>query len=192
MSDTQDKPGFASFIGRPLLAGAMVASAALPAPAVADVFLKIDSIPGESADSKHKDEIDILSYTQSFRQIINRTTGGGGTGKVSCGDITVLKNIDKSSPKLIEAVTTSKHIPKATLTFRTVGGKSQIEYYIVDLQDVLIAAIDQTDQPDPSKIVERVQLNPASFEFTYRQQKSDGSVGGEVKFGYDCLKNEKL
>ncbi|MGQ9897901.1 MAG: type VI secretion system tube protein Hcp [Acidobacteriota bacterium] len=123
MSDKQDKPGFASFIGRPLLAGAVVASAALPAPAVADVFLKIDSIPGESMDSKHKGEIDILSYTQSFRQSINRATGsGGGTvNKVSCGDIMVLKNIDKSSLKLIEAVTTGVHIPMATLTFRTVG-----------------------------------------------------------------------
>lgn len=192
MSDTQNKPGFASFIGRPLLAGAVVASAALPAPAVADVFLKIDGIPGESMDSKHKDEIDILSYTQTFRQTINRATGGGGTGKVSCGDVTVLKNIDKSSPKLIQYVTTGKHIPKATLTFRTVGGKSQVEYYVVELQDVLIAAIDQTDQPDPSKIVERVQLNSAKFDFTYRQQKSDGTVGEEVKFAFDCETNKSL
>lgn len=189
MSDAQSKTGLATRIARPLLAGAMVASATLPAPATADVFLKLDGIPGESADSKHKDEIDILSYTQSFRQAINRATGAGGTGKVTCGDITVLKNIDKSSPKLIQYVTTGKHIPKATLTFRTVGGKSQVEYYVVVLEDVLVVAIDQTDQPDPSKIVERVQLNSAKFDFTYREQKIDGTVGGETKFGFDCEKN---
>lgn len=192
MSDAQSKTGLATRIARPLLAGAMVASATLPAPAAADVFLKIDGIPGESTDSKHKDEIDILSYTQSFRQAINRATGGSGTGKVTCGDITVLKNIDKSSPKLIQYVTTGKHIPKATLTFRTVGGKSQVEYYIVELEDVLIAAIDQTDQPDPSKIVERVQLNPAQFKFTYQQQKADGTAGDKVEFGFDCLKNSTI
>ena len=27
-----------------------------------DMFLKIDGIPGESTDDRHKDEIDILSY----------------------------------------------------------------------------------------------------------------------------------
>lgn len=192
MSDAQSKTGLATRITRPLLAGAMVAGATLPAPAAADVFLKIDGIPGESTDSKHKDEIDILSYTQSFRQSVTRATGGGGTGKLSCGDVTVLKNIDKSSPKLIEYVTTGKHIPKATLTFRTVGGRAQVEYYVVELTDVIIAAIDQTDQPDPSKIVERVQLNSAAFKFTYQQQNIDGSPSGKVEAGWDCLKNEKF
>jgi type VI secretion system secreted protein Hcp len=28
-----------------------------------DYFLKIDGIPGESTDSKHKDEIDVLSWS---------------------------------------------------------------------------------------------------------------------------------
>ena len=28
-----------------------------------DYFLKLDGIPGESVDSKHKDEIDIMSFS---------------------------------------------------------------------------------------------------------------------------------
>jgi len=144
-------------------------------------------------DVKHKDEIDILSYTQSFRQIISSATGGGGrTGRVSCGDVTVLKNIDKSSPNLIKAVTTGQVIPKATISFRSANSKDTVDYYIVTLSEVLIAGIDQTDQPDPSKIVERVQLNAAKYEFEYRQQKSDGSLGSPIRFGYDCTKNQKF
>jgi type VI protein secretion system component Hcp len=27
-----------------------------------DMFLKIDRIPGESTDARHRDEIDVLSY----------------------------------------------------------------------------------------------------------------------------------
>lgn len=27
-----------------------------------DMFLKIDGIPGESTDARHRDEIDVLSY----------------------------------------------------------------------------------------------------------------------------------
>ena len=33
-----------------------------------DVFLKIKGIPGESADSKHKNEIDVLSYSWGISQ----------------------------------------------------------------------------------------------------------------------------
>jgi type VI secretion system secreted protein Hcp len=189
MSEKKSRPGIASLIGRPLLAGAVAAGAALPTAAEADVFLDLEGIDGESQDSKHKNEIDILSYTQSFRRAA--TTGGGTSGKVSIGDITVLKNIDKSSPKLIEAIATAKHIPKATITFRGVGEKAS-EYYIVRLTDVQITAVDQTDQPDPAKIVERVQLNAAKFEYEYREQKTDGTLGTPIKFGYDIKANEKF
>ena len=191
MSEKKSKPGIASFIGRPLLAGAVAAGAALPTTAGADIFLDLEGIDGESQDSKHKNEIDILSYTQSFRRTVTSGAGGATSGKVNIGDITVLKNIDKSSPKLIEAVATGKHIPKATITFRSVGEKAP-EYYVVTLTDVLITAVDQTDQPDPAKIVERVQLNATKFEYEYREQKADGSLGAPIKFGYDIKANQKF
>jgi type VI secretion system secreted protein Hcp len=191
MSEKKSKPGIASLIGRPLLAGAVAAGAALPTTAGADIFLDLEGIDGESQDSKHKNEIDILSYTQSFRRAASTGAGGQTGGKVNIGDITVLKNIDKSSPKLIEAVATGKHIPKATITFRSVGEKAP-EYYVVTLTDVLITAVDQTDQPDPAKIVERVQLNATKFEYEYREQKADGSLGAPIKFGYDIKANQKF
>jgi type VI secretion system secreted protein Hcp len=192
MPETKPKAGLATLVGRPLLAGAIAAGASAPATAVADIFLKLDGIEGESQDAKHKGEIDILSYTQSFRnETTSGTGGGGGAGKVTCGDVTVLKNIDKSSPPIIGAVATGKHIPKAVLTFRTLGAQ-QAEYYKVTLSDVLMVAIDQTDQPDPSKIVEKLQINASKFEFEYRPQKADGSLGAAVKFGFDCKANKKI
>jgi type VI secretion system secreted protein Hcp len=71
-------------------------------------------------------------------------------------------------------------------------GEKAPEYYIVTLSDVLITAVDQTDQPDPAKIVERVQLNAAKFEYEYREQKADGSLGAPIKFGYDIKANQKF
>ncbi len=41
-----------------------------------DYFLKFDGIKGESADAKHKDEIDVESW--SFGE--TNTVGGGGAG----------------------------------------------------------------------------------------------------------------
>jgi type VI secretion system secreted protein Hcp len=184
MPEPKSKRAVASLFSRPLLAGAMAAAVA-PAPALADIFLNLYEFAGESLDSKHKGEIDILSYSQSFRAATSAVGGGGGTGKVTCGDVTLLKNIDKSSPHLIEHVVTGKHIEKGLLTFRTTG-KTQVEYYTVTLTDILISSIDQSDQPDPAKIVERTTLTPAAFEFSYRPQNPNGSLGTAIHFKYDC------
>jgi type VI secretion system secreted protein Hcp len=186
MPDTKPKSGLASKIGRPLLAGALAATAVAPASAVADIFLKLDGIEGESTDAKHKGEIEILSYSQTFKNTVSDATGGGGgAGKVTCGDITVLKNIDKSSPLLIGQVVTGKHIEKAVLTFRSIG-KAALEYYVVTLQDVLITSIDQTDQNNPARIFERVTINSSQFKFSYQQQKADGQLLPAVQFSVDC------
>ena len=106
-------------------------------------------------------------------------------GKVTCGDITVLKNIDKSSPALIGRVVTGKVIPNATLTFRSVG-RAALEYYVVTLKDVFITSIDQTDQNNPARIFERVTLNSAQFKFSYQQQKADGQPSSTVQYDVDC------
>jgi type VI secretion system secreted protein Hcp len=187
--NAKPKPGLASLVGRPLLAGAIAAGAAAPGGALADVFLKLTGIPGESTDAKHKGEIEILSYTQSFKNPATPFGGGGGSaGKVECGEVTVLKNIDASSPGLIKSVTTGKRIDEAVLTFRT-AGRAQFEYYKVTLKEVFITAIDQSDQQDPARIVERVQLTSATFKFEYRQQKGDGSLGSPVEASWDCKAN---
>jgi hypothetical protein len=43
-----------------------------------DYFLKIDGIDGESADSKHKDEIDVDSWSWGASQTGVGAGGGGG------------------------------------------------------------------------------------------------------------------
>ncbi len=105
----------------------------------ADYFLKIDGIPGESADDKHKNEIEIESFSWgAANQGTSSSGGGGGAGKVKMGDFAITKYIDKSSPKLIEACTTGKHISSAILVCRKQGG-SQQEYMKVTLTDILVS-----------------------------------------------------
>nr|NIS53628.1 type VI secretion system tube protein Hcp [Phycisphaerae bacterium]NIU11189.1 type VI secretion system tube protein Hcp [Phycisphaerae bacterium]NIU59045.1 Hcp1 family type VI secretion system effector [Phycisphaerae bacterium]NIW95363.1 Hcp1 family type VI secretion system effector [Phycisphaerae bacterium] len=46
-----------------------------------DVFLQIEGIPGESTDEKHKDWIEILSYSHGVSQsgAGSRSSGGAAT-----------------------------------------------------------------------------------------------------------------
>jgi len=42
-----------------------------------DMFLKIDGIPGESTDARHRDEIDVLSYNWGKSQPPTASSAGG-------------------------------------------------------------------------------------------------------------------
>jgi type VI secretion system secreted protein Hcp len=161
----------------------VVSSAALAAEAL---FLKLDGIQGDSTDSAHRGEIVLLSYSQSF------TNTGGGAVPANCGAITVTKLVDRSSPALIGAVLRGTHIPTGLITFRK-EGPAPFEFYKVTLTDVLISAINQTDASptDPTTILEQISMNASTIRFEFLQQRADGSAGGIVAFGWNCITNTR-
>ena len=64
-----------------------------------DMFIKIDGIKGESADDKHKEEIDVLSWSWGMSQSGSAHMGGGaGAGKVNVNDLSFTKYIDVAGP----------------------------------------------------------------------------------------------
>ena len=88
-----------------------------------DMFLKLSAIKGESKDVKHKDEIDVLSWSWGMSQSGTAHMGGGaGAGKVAVQDLNFTHYIDKSSPTLMLHCCNGKHIKSAMLT-RPQGGR---------------------------------------------------------------------
>jgi type VI secretion system secreted protein Hcp len=107
-----------------------------------DMFLKIDGIQGESRDSKHKGEIEILSFSWGVSNSgSGQTGGGGGAGKVTVHDFSIVKQLDTTSPELLERACRGEHLGSALLTLvRTGSGKSdQQEYLKIKLSDILIS-----------------------------------------------------
>src|ERR1700735_3054699 len=111
-----------------------------------DAFLKVDGIEGESADSKHSKEIQLLSFSFGADQRASSNIGGcAGAGKVAIHDLTIVKQVDKSSPKLFLACCTGQHINSAVLTVRKAGGEQQ-DYLVVKLSNVLVSSYHGTGQ----------------------------------------------
>ncbi|HUP96814.1 MAG TPA: type VI secretion system tube protein Hcp [Usitatibacter sp.] len=188
---TQDK--FRRPLLKSALAVAATAAVAGPAPVLAETFLKLGDIVGESVDSKHKGEIEVLSFSQSFINTLSLGTGGGGgAGKVECGPITMMKSIDSASPMLLKGVATGEHFPQAVITFRANDIKSAAapEYYVITMKDVFVTELSQTDSADPNRIFEKVVLNARSFDFKYTPTSVKGSLGKPVSFKYDCASNK--
>jgi type VI secretion system secreted protein Hcp len=156
----------------------------------ADIFAKLGDIKGESTDAKHKDEIEVLSFSWGVSNPPPPAGGGGGAGKATFQDLVIVHRIDKASPVLMQACATGKHLKDATITHRK-AGKGQHEYLIVKLDDVLITAVSHSGssgQPDTGS--ETVSLTFGKVDLDYRPQRPDGSPDAGIHFKYD-LKNNK-
>lgn len=156
-----------------------------------DIFMKMDGIKGESQDSKHKDEMDILSYSFGLEQTgTSATGGGGGAGKVRVHDMVITKQIDVATPKLMEACANGTHIKSAVITHRKAGKDAQ-EYYVITLSDILVSSV-QHSHSSASDLAgtENVGLNFAKYEVSYKQQQSDGTLGGAVVHKHDVKGNK--
>jgi type VI secretion system secreted protein Hcp len=141
-----------------------------------DMFLKLDGIKGESQDSKHKGEIEVLSFSWGVAQQGTAGHGGGaGAGKVNVQDVSIAKLVDSASPSLMEAACQGQHIGSGLLTLRK-AGKEQLEYMKIKFTDVLITSW-QTGGAGAGETFEQVSFSFESVELTGTEQRPDGSSG---------------
>lgn len=159
--------------------------------AAVDFFLKIEGIDGESADSKHKGEIDLESWSWGAHNSGSHASGGGGgVGKVSMQDFSFTAHTSKATPKLMLACASGEHIKKATLVCRK-AGKDQQEYLKVTFTDLLVSSY-QTGGHGDAMAADQISLNFAKIEYEYKEQKPDGTLGGAVKAGWDLKANKTV
>jgi len=159
--------------------------------AAVDYFLKVDGIQGESKADKHKDEIDIESFSWGATQSGTFAVGGGGgAGKVAMQDFHFTMGVNKASPALFLSCATGDHIKNATLTCRK-AGKEQQEFMKVTMSDVLVSSF-QTGGSGGGDVVptDQISLNFAKIEVEYKEQDASGKLVGSVKKWFD-LKSVK-
>ena len=154
--------------------------------ALVDYFLKIDGVPGESQDAKHKDEIQVLSFSFGESQAGTMAFGGGGgAGKVQMQDFHFMMNVNKASPKLFLKCATGEHIKNAVLTARK-AGKDQQDYLKVTFTDLLVSQFTTNGDANANSLpMDQISLNFAEIEIEYKQQNADGSLGGATKVKYN-------
>jgi type VI secretion system secreted protein Hcp len=153
-----------------------------------DIFAKLGDIKGESLDDKHKDEIEVLSYSWGVTNAGSMSHGsGGGEGKSTFHDMSFVHKIDKASPILMQACANGTHLKEAIITHRK-AGKAQHEYLIVKMNDVIITGVTHAGSADGHS--ENVSMSFAKVAVEYKPQKADGSLDAGIIFKYD-LKAQK-
>jgi type VI secretion system secreted protein Hcp len=162
-----------------------------------DCFLKIETIPGESADDKHKDWIEVLSYSTGVSQSSSgsqSTAGGRSSGRADFADFSVVHSLDKASPKLALACAKGEHIKSVTMTLnRATGNKEQYMEY--KLEDVLVSSV----RPGGSAIgsealpMEEINFNYGKITWTYTEtDKKTGAAKGKVSAAWSLVENKSV
>jgi type VI secretion system secreted protein Hcp len=157
-----------------------------------DIFLKLDGIPGDSKDDKHKNEIEILSWHWGMTQSGTGHFGpGSGGGKVSASDLTIQKRADKASNALMKYCANGKPIASGLLTMRKAGGDAQVEYLKVKLEQIVVSSYQMAGQSgELDQFHESLSLNFAKYVATFTEQTDQGTAGASSDNGWDFAANK--
>ena len=159
-----------------------------------DAFLNVADIPGESTDDAHGDWIEILSYSSGVSQTASASasTGGGASAeRADFQDFSIVKALDKASPKLALACANGTHISEVVLELCRAGGE-KLKYMEYKLTDCIVSSCRPGGSSGGAETLplEEVSFNYGKIEWTYtQQQRADGSGGGNVSAGWNLETN---
>jgi type VI secretion system secreted protein Hcp len=135
-----------------------------------DYFLKLDGIQGESVDSNHKDEIQILSWSWGGSNVSTVAgTGGSGAGKASLSDLSIMAYFDKSTPKFFKSLCAGTHIKTGVMSAIKSGADGK-PYLKVDLKELFVTSL---------QISASSEIPTVSVSFSYNEIKVDYSTQNE-------------
>ena len=136
------------------------------ASAAGNIFLKIDSIDGESLEKAHPKWINVSSLGFG---IANSGTVLAA-GKAQALNFVVSKGVDSSSPKLFLNCLTGGRYNEVKLEMtKTTGASIPQTYYRITLNNVLVKSMDSEVGEDAS-ISEKISLSYGQIKIEYYSQ----------------------
>ena len=173
-----------------VITAALVAALPLSTPAIAlDYFLKIGDVRGESDDSKHKDEIDVLEWSWGVTNRYSASGGGGGASRPVFSDFTWEQGLDRSFVPLFVHATSGVHLGSAVLSVRRSDGLKQ-EFFQMTFGEVFITSLRSQTSGDSVDV--HAAMSFSTIEMAYRPEDAHGALGAAIKGSWDLRRNEAV
>ena len=118
--------------------------------------------------------IDLISFS---------TTTSATPPAAKCGQVVVLKHIDQASSFLLTQVFLGQHTQRMTITFK--NDTTGVVFYTLDLEDVLVKEVTQSDSASASQLTETVTLIAVRYKYTF-------SAPTALTAGYDCAAQKTI
>jgi type VI secretion system secreted protein Hcp len=153
-----------------------------------DFFLKLDGIEGESADEKQKNQIQLLSFSWGGSQVTSVAgTGGSGAGKADLSDFSIMKYMDKASPKLFQALVKGTHIKTGNLVAIKSGADGK-PFLKIDFKEMFVTSQQVSASSEiPS---ESVSFSYNEIKIEYSAQNEQGILTTTGAVTYDLKANK--
>ena len=156
----------------------------------ADIFLAIDGIPGDSTDAQHQNQISIESFAFLAKRPSTRTVGA-----VRFSGLRLDKVYDVSSPRILSAATSGRHLKSATVTFSTGSDQGGTNVLTYKLSDVAVSSYEQGGANPDTKALgsleEEIGLSPARVQVTEKTFGANGGAGPPVTSSWVVPKSKR-
>lgn len=140
------------------------------------IFIKMDGITGESADAKHRGEIDVLSWSWGVTTSSSTHVGGAAVaGRAIPADLRFSHRIDLATPSLIKACASGRHIKEAVVSVQKTGA-APLEFLTIKLSEVTVESVEPGVNTLENNATEIVGLAFSRMEFEYRQDLKPGAT----------------
>jgi type VI secretion system secreted protein Hcp len=139
-----------------VLAALLFTAIKSPAP----IFIKFDGVDGEANAPGITNGVELLSFSVGH----TRTNQPGSLPVLK--DVVVVKQLDKSSPKLAESCANGQHFPKVEIVCRKAGSTGTNNYYTVTLEDCLISSYSVSGGGGSAGGGESLPTESISFNYT--------------------------
>ena len=157
-----------------------------------EYHLKIGNVKGESGATKHKDEIEVLSWSWGASNPTNISGSGMSAGKVSMSDLSFTKKVDKASPKLLELCVTGKHVDDATLyCSKQTGGKTPEDFVTIKLKEVYVSSYQTGGSTGEDVGTESISITYGIINFDYKVQDKQGTLTSAGNVEYNLRQREQ-
>jgi type VI secretion system secreted protein Hcp len=157
-----------------------------------DMFLRLDTIAGESRDSTFKGQIDVLQVSSGLQAPVQFSSGSLSTAGMAAADrLVVAKWVDVASVPLAKALLTGGRLANGRITFRR-SGTMPVVFLTLDVRPVLVADISSETSGGEDRSVEKVTLAFGEIQWTYTRQNPDGSTSPPIKFAWSFIENSPV
>lgn len=140
---------------------------------MADCFIKLDGINGESSDLEFKDHIQVESWGWSIRQHLESNWDRSSTRRADLSNLVFSHQVDLASPSLWARCARNDVLPTASLVMRRAGGSAQ-KYLFVKLKSVRVLNVALNHDASNVIPLERVELAFEQVEYEYAPQSARG------------------
>ena len=164
----------------------------VPGPAVNYMILaEFDGIPGESTVEDYEDWIYIQSFNYGMGMPSRGSTGmSRRRSDVVFEDIVLTKWVDKSTPKLMDAVAKGIVIPTVDIHFIRAGTDDLEFFYKYELKNVLVTSLQSSGHVEEYLPTDTITFNYEEIKVTYQEFDDDGDPQGLIEWSWDIEEGE--